>query len=95
MIIENQQDVTTAVLSELQRAPDARFKEIMSAFVRHLHELVREGEDYKVRNGLGEFFFEIRADPANGVIDMFAGPSKQEMAIFPTRVVGLPGGRSA
>ena len=26
---------------------------------------------------------------------MFAGPSKQEMAIFPTRVVGLPGGRSA
>jgi catechol 1,2-dioxygenase len=42
MIIENQQDVTTAVLSELQRAPDARFKEIMSAFVRHLHEFVRE-----------------------------------------------------
>src|SRR5215467_16251149 len=30
MIIENQKDVTTAVLSELQRAPDARFKEIMS-----------------------------------------------------------------
>src|ERR1700716_921146 len=42
MIIENQQDVTTAVLSELQRAPDARFKEIMSAFVRHLHDFVRE-----------------------------------------------------
>lgn len=58
-------------------------------------ELVREGPDYKVRNGLGEFFFEIRADPANGVIDMFAGPSKREMAIFPTRVVSLPGGRSA
>ena len=42
MIIENQQDVTTAVLAELQRAPDARFKEIMSAFVRHLHDFVRE-----------------------------------------------------
>src|SRR5262249_43712207 len=42
MIIENQKDVTTAVLSELQRAPDARFKEIMSAFVRHLHDFVRE-----------------------------------------------------
>ena len=60
-----------------------------------LRELVREGEDFKVRNGLGEFFFEIRADPATGVIDMFAGPSKREMAIFPTRVVGLPGGGSA
>ena len=26
MIIENQNDVTTAVLSELQRAPDPRFR---------------------------------------------------------------------
>jgi len=42
MIIETQKDVTAAVLSELQRAPDARFKEIMSAFVRHLHDFVRE-----------------------------------------------------
>ncbi len=42
MIIERQEDVTTAVLSELKRAPDARFREIMSAFVRHLHDFVRE-----------------------------------------------------
>jgi hydroxyquinol 1,2-dioxygenase len=42
MIIENQQDVTAAVLSELQRAKDPRFREIMSAFVRHLHDFVRE-----------------------------------------------------
>jgi catechol 1,2-dioxygenase len=42
VIIENQADVTAAVLSELQRAPDARFKEIMSAFVRHLHAFARE-----------------------------------------------------
>src|SRR2546430_13810220 len=42
MIIENQKDVTTAVLSELQRAPNARFGEIMSVLVRHLHEVVRE-----------------------------------------------------
>ena len=42
MIIERQEDVTTAVLSELARAPDARFKEIMSAFVRHLHDFARE-----------------------------------------------------
>jgi len=42
MIIENQKDVATAVLSELQRAPNARFREIMSVLVRHLHEVVRE-----------------------------------------------------
>ena len=42
MIIENQQQVTEAVLSELQRATDPRFKEIVSAAVRHLHEFARE-----------------------------------------------------
>src|SRR4249919_3197990 len=42
MIIENQNDVTKAVLSELQRAKDPRFKEIMSALVRHLHDFARE-----------------------------------------------------
>jgi catechol 1,2-dioxygenase len=42
MIIEKQEDVTPAVLAELQHAPDARFKEIMSAFVRHLHDFARE-----------------------------------------------------
>ena len=42
MIIERQQDVTTAVLSELARAPNARFREIMSAFVRHMHDFARE-----------------------------------------------------
>ena len=58
-------------------------------------ELKRDGEDYKVVNGLGEFFFEIKSDPQTGVIDMFAGPSKDEMAIFPTRAVALPDGNTA
>jgi hypothetical protein len=42
MIIETQADVTRAVLSELARAPDPRFREIMSAFIRHLHDFARE-----------------------------------------------------
>lgn len=42
MIISKQQDVTQAVLQELDRAPDARFKELMSAAVRHLHDFARE-----------------------------------------------------
>ena len=58
-------------------------------------ELRRDGDDYKVRNGLGEFFVTIRADAATGVIDMFAGPTKEEMAVFPTRAVALPDGRTA
>ena len=42
MIIGTQEDVTPAVLSEIARAPDPRFREIMSALVRHLHGFARE-----------------------------------------------------
>jgi hydroxyquinol 1,2-dioxygenase len=42
MIIETEKDVTKAVLAELAKAPNARFREIMSAFVRHLHDFARE-----------------------------------------------------
>ena len=42
MIIETEKDVTKAVLAELARAPNARFREVMAAFVRHLHDFARE-----------------------------------------------------
>ncbi len=42
MIIDNEKDVTKAVLSEIARAPNPRFREVMSAFVRHLHDFARE-----------------------------------------------------
>jgi hypothetical protein len=59
-------------------------------------ELRWEGDEAFVRNGgLGEFVFRIAADERTGVIDMLAGPSADELAIFPTRVVALPGPRSA
>jgi len=74
-------------LSDIERLP-----EWATEFAR---ELRREGEDYKVVNGLGEFYFAIQADRETGVIDMFAGPSKQQMAVFPTRAVPLPDGRTA
>lgn len=42
MIIKNQQDVTAAVLAELQRAEDPRFRQIMTEAIRHLHGFVRD-----------------------------------------------------
>jgi hydroxyquinol 1,2-dioxygenase len=42
MIIASEKDVTKAVLSELERAPNPRFREVMSAFIRHLHDFARE-----------------------------------------------------
>jgi hypothetical protein len=58
-------------------------------------ELKFEDGKAKVVNGLGEFYFSIEADPETGVIDMYAGPTEEELAVFPTRVIGLPGGRVA
>jgi hypothetical protein len=58
-------------------------------------ELRYEDGRAKVVNGLGELFFAIDADPETGVIDMYAGPSEDELGLFPTRVVALPGGASA
>jgi hydroxyquinol 1,2-dioxygenase len=42
MIIKSQADITSAVLVELERAENPRFKEIMGAAIRHLHEFARE-----------------------------------------------------
>jgi hydroxyquinol 1,2-dioxygenase len=42
MIIETEKDVTKAVLSEIARSKNPRFREIMSALVRHLHDFARE-----------------------------------------------------
>lgn len=41
-MIRTADDVTAAVLRELARAPDPRFREIMTSAVRHLHAWARE-----------------------------------------------------
>jgi hypothetical protein len=58
-------------------------------------ELKYENGKAKVVNALGEFYFRIDADPKTGVIDMYAGPTEEELALFPTRVVALGETRSA
>ena len=76
-----------AYLSDIENLP-----EWATEFAR---ELRREDGAYKVVNNLGEFHFEIRADERTGVIDMLAGPSPDELALFPTRAVELSDGRTA
>jgi hypothetical protein len=74
-------------LADIERLP-----EWATEFAREL-KLV-DGR-HKVVNGLGEFFFEIRAERDSGVIDMLAGPSEDSLALFPARVVPLADGGSA
>jgi hydroxyquinol 1,2-dioxygenase len=42
MIIENQADLTRAVLAEVDRTPDPRLRRLLESAVRHLHDFVRE-----------------------------------------------------
>ena len=44
MIIEGPDQVTPAVLAEIARAPNPRFREVMTALVKHLHAFVREAK---------------------------------------------------
>lgn len=74
-------------MSEIRNLP-----EWATEFARELRE--HDGE-YRVVNNLGEFVFEIRADEDTGVIDMYAGPTRDELAVFPTRAVELPDGRTS
>ncbi len=58
-------------------------------------ELKHEGATVKVVNNLGEFLFRIDAHEETGVIDMYAGPTEEGLALFPTRVVALGAAKSA
>ena len=86
-VLDAPQEKVFAYLSDVENLP-----EWATEFAR---ELKREPGGWKVVNGRGEFWFEIEADAANGVIDMFAGPERDQMAVFPTRAVRLPDGRTA
>ena len=86
-VLEAPRDDVFRYLSKVENLP-----EWATEFARELEW--RDGEAVVV-NGLGEFVFRIAADPETGVIDMLAGPSAEELALFPTRVVPLSDDRSA
>jgi hypothetical protein len=91
-------ETVTAVLSapaDEVFAYMADIKNLPTWATEFARELKCEGDEYKVVNRLGEFHFEIRADARTGVIDMLAGASRDELAVFPTRAVELPDGRTA
>ena len=94
--------MTSRTVTAVVDAPSREVFEFLSAVdnlpvwaTDFARELKYEAGKAKVVNGLGEFYFSIDADPRTGVIDMYAGPSEDQLALFPTRVVALPDGRSA
>ena len=63
-----------------------------TGFAKELKEI--DGE-YKVVTPQGEIFFRMELDSKTGIIDMYGGPTKEQMAYFPSRVLEMPGGGSA
>ena len=86
-VLDAPKDVVFDYLSQLENLP-----EWATEFAQELKYV--DGKA-KVVNGLGEFYFLIDADRRSGVIDMYAGPTEGELALFPTRVVPLGEDRSA
>jgi hypothetical protein len=86
-LLEAPRDEVYGYLSKVENLP-----KWATEFAR---ELKYEDGQAKVVNGLGEFYFTIDADPDTGVIDMYAGPSLDELALFPTRAIELTGGATA
>ena len=84
---EAPRDDVFAYLADIEKLP-----EWATEFARELR--IVDGR-YKVVNGLGEFYFELRADTDTGAIDMLAGPSEDALICFPARVVATPAGGSA
>lgn len=95
--------VRTAALTVL--APKGRVFRYLSD-IRNLpkwatefcRELKMEGGRHKVLTcpamGSQELFVQVQADEETGVMDYLVGPSEDRMAVFPARVVQLPGGAS-
>jgi hypothetical protein len=86
-VLDAPKDIVFDYLSKLENLPDWA--------TEFAQELKYEDGKAKVINQLGEFYFSIEADAATGVIDMYAGPTEQELTLFPTRVVALSRDRSA
>ena len=87
VVLDAPKDVVFDYLSRLENLPDWA--------TEFASELKYVDGKAKVVNGLGEFFIAIDADRKSGVIDMYTGPTEQELALFPTRVVALGVDRSA
>ena len=75
MIIENQNQVTEAVLAEIERIENPRMREIAAAAVRHLHAFAREvkltEDEYikAVRCGLSRATVLLKRDVSSAFIN--------------------------
>src|ERR1041385_2257888 len=76
----NEDNLTEAVVARLKKTKNPRFKQIMSAAVKHLHAFAREGH-----LTAEEWFEGIKTPPEVGQ----NGDDKRQEFILPSDVLGL------
>ena len=86
-VLDAPKDVVFGYLSKIENLPHWA--------TEFAQDLNYEQGKAKVVNALGEFYVAIDADAASGVIDMYAGPTEDKLALFPTRVIPLGEDKSA
>lgn len=76
-----------AFLSKIENLPKwaTEFCKGLKTDERGRHKVITPG---------GEIFFKIDADEKTGTVDMFGGPTEEQMAYWPARVVDRPGSGS-
>jgi hypothetical protein len=82
--INRPRDEVYAFINEIENLPkwaDGFAKEVK--VVDGHHKVVTPG---------GEMFLTFESNPKLGVIDMWAGPTQDQMDVFPVRVIGRPDG---
>jgi hypothetical protein len=67
----------------------------MPAWAFHFCQVVEEtAEGWVVQTQQGKLCLDCCRDANAGVLDMLAGPTRDQMGVFPIRVMSVPGGRS-
>ena len=86
-LLEAPREKAFAYLSDIKNLPKWA--------VEFCHTLEKENGLHVAVSDKGRAYVRFESDSRTGVIDMIAGPTKDQMMTWPTRVVGLPDSRSA
>jgi hypothetical protein len=87
-VINRPRDEVFAFLNEIENLPKWA-NEFAKGGVK-----VVDGQ-HKVVTPQGELFLRYDPDPKRGLIDMWAGPTQDQMGVFPVRTIPLPDGSTA
>ncbi len=88
VVVDAPRDEVFAYLADIRNTP-----EWATEFIQEFQVI----DDRRARavTEVGEMVYNQQSYPETGVIDISVGPTQEALALFPARVVNLPGGQCA